>query len=198
MIPFPDKKYKIIYADPAWSYKDKSKSHGGGAESHYRCLSIEEMEKIPVSEISENDSVLFMWVTMPFLEDCFKLIKAWGFTFKTCGFVWIKGNKRIGKKQTSFLPPDAIDDFMGMGKWTRSNAEICLIATRGKISRSNPNVRQVIYSPIEQHSKKPAETKERIIQLMGDLPRIELFARQKTEGWDVWGNEIETSERVAL
>ena len=187
------KKYKIIYADPAWSYKDKSKSHGGGAESHYSCMTIEEMCNMPISEIAEKDSVLFMWVTMPFLQDCFSVINAWGFTYKTCGFVWIKGNKRMGKQQLSFLPSDALDDFMGMGRWTRANAEICLIATKGKISRINPSVRQVIYAPIERHSKKPNETRERIVDLMGDLPRVELFARQNHEGWDAWGNEIENS-----
>lgn len=186
------KKYQIIYADPAWSYDDKSTSHGGGAEKHYSCMDLEEICALPVKDLSDKNCVLFIWVTMPFLEDCFQVIKAWGFIYKTCGFVWIKGNKRIATKQTSWLPIDALDDFMGMGRWTRSNAELCLIAVKGKISRKDPNVRQVIYSPIERHSKKPHEVRNRIVKLMGDLPRVELFCRDKHEGWDAWGNEIES------
>ncbi len=122
-----------------------------------------------------------MWVTMPKLNECFELIKAWGFEYKTCAFTWIKLNKKSGTP------------FMGMGRWTRANAELCLIATKGKPKRINAGVRSVIMSPIESHSKKPEETKKRIVDLLGDLPRLEMFARQKTDGWDVFGNEVEGS-----
>ena len=87
------------------------------------------------------------------------------------------------------LTPE-IDDFMGMGRWTRANAEICLLSTKGKIVRKSASVRQIIYSPIQEHSRKPEETKTRIIKLIGDLPRVELFARKKSAGWDAWGNEV--------
>jgi len=93
----------------------------------------------------------------------------------------------------SFLPSDSFDSFWGMGRWTRSNAEICLLAVKGKPQRLNADVHSVIYAPIDKHSKKPKETRERIIRLIGDLPRVELFARQKSEGWDIWGNELENS-----
>jgi len=79
-----------------------------------------------------------------------------------------------------------------MGNWTRSNTEDCLLAIRGKPIRISASVHQIIQSPIGRHSEKPMETKDRIVQLMGDLPRIELFARQKVEGWDCWGNEVES------
>ena len=136
---------------------------------------------LPVKDITADNSILFMWATFPKIPDALEVIKAWGFQFKTVGFVWIKKNKKSGNL------------FWGMGMWTRSNAEICLIAVKGKPQRINLAVHQVIISPIEQHSKKPDETRERILQLMGDLPRVELFARQAPEGWAVWGNEVDSN-----
>lgn len=107
------------------------------------------------------------------------MIKAWGFEYKTVAFVWVKQNRKGG------------GIFTGMGHWTRSNAEICLLATRGKPIRFSKSVHQIIMSPVEQHSKKPDIVRHKIVELAGDLPRIELFARQKTPGWDVWGNEVD-------
>ena len=115
---------------------------------------------------------------MPKLNECFEVIKAWGFEYKTVAFTWIKLNKKSGTP------------FMGMGRWTRANAELCLIATKGKPSRISAAVHSIVMTPIEAHSKKPNEVRKRIVQLIGDLPRVELFARQKVEGWDSWGNEI--------
>lgn len=184
------KKYNIIYADPAWSYDDKSLNRGG-AEIHYKTMSIEEIKKIPVNKISSDNCILFIWVTFPKLNEGLDTIKAWGFEFKTCAFVWIKTTKKTIINQTSFLPQDNFDSFMGMGRWTRSNAEICLLATKGKPKRINNGIRQIIYEPIDKHSRKPNEVRKRIIKLMGDLPRVELFAREKKEGFDIWGNELE-------
>ena len=118
---------------------------------------------------------------MPKLNECFELIKSWGFEYKTVAFTWVKRNK---------ISPTY---FMGMGRWTRANAELCLLATKGKPKRISASVHSVIDTPIEQHSKKPDEARKRILQLLGDLPRLELFARQKTDGWDVFGNEVEGS-----
>ena len=134
--------------------------------------------KFPIKNITADDCVLFMWVTMPKLNECFELIKAWGFEFKTCAFTWIKMNKKSNSL------------FWGMGSWTRANAEICLIATKGKPKRVSAGVHSVVMTPIEEHSKKPDEVRKRIVQLCGDVPRIELFARQYAEGWDCWGNEV--------
>lgn len=175
------KKYSIIYADPPWTYKVWSnKGKGRSAESHYSCMKKEDIQNLPIKEIASENAVLFLWVTYPCLLEGIELIEKWGFKYKTCGFSWIKMNK---KKNTPFV---------GMGYYTRANNEICLLATKGKpLKRISRSVEQVILSPIREHSRKPDEIRERIIDLFGDLPRVELFARQKTEGWDVWGNEIE-------
>ena len=171
-------KYNIIYADPPWQYKDRALAGNRGACCKYPVMKTEDMYNFPIKDISADDCVLFMWVTMPKLNECFELIKQWGFEYKTCGFVWVKENKK------------ARSLFMGMGRWTRANAEICLIATRGKPKRKSASVHSVLLSPIEEHSKKPNEIRNRIVKLCGDIPRIELFARQQSDGWDCWGNEV--------
>ena len=155
------------------------KGQGRSAESHYATMSIEDICKLPVDKISEENCVLFMWMTFPTLKEGLKVIEEWGFKYKTVAFVWIKRNKK-----TPSL-------FWGMGFWTRANAEICILATKGNPKRISAKVHQVIISPIEEHSKKPDEARKRIVDLVGDLNRIELFARQKTDGWDCWGNEVE-------
>ena len=176
------KKYQIIYADPPWSYKVYSKKGlGRSAESHYPTMSIEDICALPVGDLADKDCALFLWVTIPCLLEGLSVLKAWGFTYKTIGFVWVKQNKKS----------DSL--FWGMGYWTRSNVELCILATKGHPKRVNAAVHQVIVSHIEEHSKKPQEARERIVALMGDLPRIELFARQSTPGWDVWGNEVDSS-----
>lgn len=133
---------------------------------------------MPIKDISEDNCILFLWVTMPKLNECFKVIESWGFKYKTCAFVWVKNNK----KSNSF--------FMGMGRWTRANAELCLIATKGKPKRISAGVHSIINTPIEYHSKKPDIVRDKILELCGDLPRIELFARQEIKGWDCFGNKI--------
>lgn len=173
------KKYNIIYVDPPWRYEQKRLQ--GAAEKHYPTMNIREMCALPVADLAGTDCVLFMWVTFPMLPEAFKLMEAWGFEYKTVAFVWLKQNK----KSPSW--------FYGLGFWTRGNAEICLLAKKGKPKRNSASVHQFIISPIEQNSKKPDITRDRIVELMGDVPRIELFARQKTEGWDVWGNEAPDS-----
>ena len=142
-------------------------------------MTKEDIEKIPIAEISEKDSVLFLWVTYPCLEQGIELIKKWGYKYKTCAFTWVKLNKK------------AKTDFVGMGYYTRANCEICLLATKGKpLKRISRSVRQLVMTPIEEHSKKPNEIRNRIVDLFGNIPRIELFARQHSDGWDCWGNEV--------
>ena len=169
-------KYSVIYADPPWRYSAKKVQ--GAAENHYPTMSIEDLCALPVADIAAKDSALFMWATFPQLPDALRLIKAWGFTYKSVAFVWLKKNKK------------ADSWFYGLGFWTRANAEICLLATRGHPQRVAKNVHQVIVSPIEEHSKKPDEARTRIEQLMGNCRRIELFARKLSPGWEVWGNEV--------
>jgi len=191
------KKYSIIYADPAWSYNDKSMNRGG-AERHYETMSIDDIKSLPINDISDDNCILFMWATFPMMQEALDVIKAWGFEYKTIGFNWVKTNKLTNVNQTSFLPSESFDVFWGMGNWTRSNSEVCLLAVKGKPIKINSDVHSVIYAPISKHSKKPKEIRERIIRLVGDLPRVELFARQKTEGWDVWGNELENTINLNL
>lgn len=175
------KKYEIIYADPPWQYKVYSKNgESRSAESYYPTMSIEDICKLPVKNIADDNCVLFMWMTFPTLKEGLKVIDEWGFKYKTVAFVWIKQNKK-----TPSL-------FWGMGFWTRANAEICILATKGNPKRISAKVHQVIMTPVEEHSKKPNEARERIIELMGNLNKIELFARQKVSGWDAWGNEVDS------
>ena len=173
-----DKKYQIIYADPPWEYKDKALAGNRGACCKYPTQSIEYLKKLPIPQISDTNCVLILWVTLPKLNECFELITSWGFEYKTGLFVWVKKNK----KKDSW--------FWGMGRHSRSNAELCLLGMKGNIKRQSASVHQIIDSPIEKHSKKPDETRNRIIQLYGDLPKIELFAREYTTGWDVWGLDV--------
>lgn len=170
------RKYSVIYADPPWQYHNKPQ--GKGPEDHYQTMPIEDICALPVKELADKDCALFMWVTLPFLRDCFKVIDTWGFKYKTVAFVWIKQN-RVN---------DGI--FWGMGMWTRSNAEICILAVKGNPKRTAANIHQVIISHVQEHSRKPNEARLRIEALMGDVPRIELFARENPPGWDVWGNEV--------
>jgi len=173
-----ENKYKVIYADPPWSYKDKALSGNRGAICKYPTQSIEWIKSLPIKEIADKDCVLFLWVTMPKLNEVFKVIESWGFQYKTCAFNWVKKNKK------------ADTWFMGMGHWTRANSEICLLATKGKPKRVDASVRSVLDDKIMRHSKKPDEARKRIVQLMGDVSRIELFAREYKDGWDCWGNEV--------
>ena len=129
-------------------------------------MSIDELCALPVAYLAATDSALFLWATFPQLPEALRLIREWGFSW-----------------------------FYGLGFWTRANAEVCLLATRGHPKRQAANIHQFIISPIEAHSKKPDETRDKIVALMGDLPRVELFARQTPPGWDVWGNEVQSTLR---
>ena len=175
-----DKKFNIIYVDCPWQYDDECHAGERGAIYKYPLMTMDELKALPVGSIAADDSVLFMWVTMPKLGEIFEcgLIKSWGFEYKTNAFTWIKRNEK-GRGW-----------FWGMGRWTRSNVELCLLATKGNPKRLNANVHSVITTPIEYHSKKPNVTRDRIIQLCGDLPRIELFARQAAPGWTAWGHDV--------
>jgi N6-adenosine-specific RNA methylase IME4 len=173
------KKYNIVYADPPWQYQQTGVQ--GAAERHYPTMDIMDICHLPISEIAAKDSALFLWVTFPQMPEALRVIKKWGFTYKTVAFIWLKKNKK------------ADSWFYGLGFWTRGNCEICLLATRGHPRRQSASVHQFIISPLEAHSKKPDITREKILTLMGDLPRVELFARQQTPGWDVWGDEIENN-----
>lgn len=175
-----DKKYSIIYADPPWRYQDKKCS--GACEGHYATMGIDDICALPVERIAEKDCVLFMWATYPLMPEALRVISAWGFAYKSIAFQWLKQN--ISGKGW----------FFGLGRWTRGNTEPCLLAIRGKPRRVCASVSQLIESPLRRHSEKPPIVRDRIVELVGDMPRIELFARQTAKGWDCWGNEVFTDD----
>jgi N6-adenosine-specific RNA methylase IME4 len=175
------KKYNIVLADPPWSFQTWSnKGKDRSAEAHYEVMSKEDIQNLPVQKICAENCALFLWVTYPCLLEGIELMKKWGFEYKTCAFSLIKMNKN---KPTPFV---------GMGYYTRANNEICLLGVKGKpLPRLSHAVQQVVMSPIRDHSQKPDEVRERIVELFGDLPRVELFCRHPAEGWDSIGNEID-------
>lgn len=185
--------YQIIYADPPWKYNDRYNIHGaafgGGAMAHYPLLTTPQISSIPVqSWVDPAGSVLLMWATWPKLEEAFKVISGWGYTYKTLGFCWVKTNRGNG------------EPFFGTGFYTRSNTEPCMLATAGKnfprpitngISQILESPGSLLVSPREEHSKKPDLARQKIVELFGDVPRLEMFARDRSPGWDAWGNEID-------
>ena len=171
---------EIIYADPPWNYcatgnSIPSRSKEGQPYNAMRMIDIYDF-KLP--EIN-GDCVLFMWATAPLMPEALYTIKSWGFEYKTIAFTWIKKNK----KQTD-------TNFWGMGSWTRSNPEFCLLGVKGKPKAISHSVHSVIETPIESHSKKPDIIRDKIVELCGDKPRIELFARKQVEGWLSEGNQL--------
>ena len=170
--------FSIIYADPPWTFQTWSKrGKARSAESHYPCLTLPEIQALPIADIAADNCTLFLWATDPLLPQAIDLIQKWGFNYKTIGFNWVK----LNKSSEGF--------FTGMGYWTRANAELCLLGTRGKPKRKSASVRRLVVAPRREHSRKPDVVADRIVDLMGDLPRIELFARAPRPGWEVWGNE---------
>lgn len=178
----PSGKYNIIYADPPWSYADQGCN--GAMGNQYKGMSIEDICAMGewVKSISDDNCILFLWATYPMLKEALMVMEAWGFEYKTIAFQWVKMNK-VNKSY-----------FYGLGRWTRGNTEPCLLAVKGKPQRIAKDVFQIIDSPVDRHSRKPDETRRRIVRLMGDLPRIELFARERKEGWEYHGNELFASQ----
>ena len=177
----PNKKYQIIYADPPWN--GLGWNNGSGKKcpaNHYEVQDIKWIKNLPVNTISDTDSALFLWVTFPNLKEGIEVIEAWGFKYSTCAFTWVKKNKK------------ADSYFIGCGNYTRANAELCLLGIKGHMQnkRISASVRQICDASIMEHSKKPPEIRDRIVTLFGNVPRIELFARQAVEGWDAWGNQV--------
>jgi len=174
------KKYQIIYADPPWSFNFRQRK-GLSDEAKgrlYDTMSSDGICNLPIRQLADDDCVLFLWVMNSELPLALRVIADWGFTYKTVAFTWVKTTRNTY--------------HFGGGNWTRSNPELCLLATKGHISRRSASVRNLIISPLREHSRKPDEVRDYIVSLVGDLPRIELFARQKVEGWDCWGNEVES------
>lgn len=179
-----DKKYSIIYADPPWPYNE-SGSKAKVKDCHYRMMQLNEICALPVRELQAEKCILFLWVTGPRLPMAFTVMDAWGFQYHSLGFDWLK----ISKAGTPIINP---------GYYTRQNNEFCLIGVPvDKSRRLQPlvhNVRVPIIEPRREHSRKPDTARDAIVQICGDLPRIELFARQNPSGWDAWGDEASSMQ----
>ncbi len=175
----PKKKYEIIYADPCWDYKGQTQHNGrggvstGGAKTHYPTLTLDELKELDVSSITDTNCLLFMWSSSPHLDQAIELGKHWGFAWATIGFVWDKLK-------------------VNPGFYTMSQCEMCLVFKKGKIpeNRGARNVRQLIQEKRTRHSAKPQATRDRIVEMFPQHKKLELFARKKVKGWDVWGNEV--------
>lgn len=185
--------YKAILADPPWGFKTWSgpekKLASRGTVAPYRTMEMDAIKALPVADLAADDCCLFMWFVWPTLPDALAVIEAWGFSYKTCAFAWIKA----GPYRLFALEEDV---RMGLGYWTRANSEACLLATRGKPKRRDNTVRQGIISPLREHSRKPDEIHGRIERLVAG-PYLELFGRQSRPGWDVWGNEATKFDEAA-
>ena len=178
------KKYNIIYADPPWSFGSRKlnvSTKGKEITDHYPTMETQEICALPIRDLADKNSLLFLWVVYSKLPDALKVIEHWGFKYSTVAFEWFK------------LTPNG-KPVCFMGAWVCGGTiELCLLAKRGSVPRIRKDIRRLIISPRREHSQKPMEAMYRIVELVGDLPRIELFARRKTEGWDVWGNEVESN-----
>lgn len=172
------KKYDLLYADPPWSYSDKSKSHGGGAESHYTCMSIQDICALNIQRIAKDDAILLMWATYPQLDMAVRVISEWGFVYKTVAWTWVK----LSSKSTP---------IMGMGRYTRSNPEVVLLGRRGRgLERKRNDIHNVQFHRRLGHSEKPSLFRVLSENLFGEVDRIELFSRQAAENWDSFGDEV--------
>ena len=173
--------YGAILADPPWRFETWSdKGKGRSAERHYKTMSFEEICELPVASLAKRDAALFLWATWPLLEDALDVMRVWGFTYKTCGFCWMKVNST-----RSHVGPL----WQGTGYWTRANTEVCLLATRGHPRRKHADVPQALLARRREHSRKPPTVHARIRRLVGG-PYLELFARERRPGWAAWGNEV--------
>lgn len=261
-------KYGVVLADPPWQYDDKAVAGQRGAAFKYPTMPVSEIAALPVGDLVADDCALFLWATWPTLPDAFEVMRAWGFSYRTCAFVWVKTAPRSAQEEarrtiqrgvSSALVPvssargrlengirrgvryclrtfpllaekydfAALDGvladlrkvrsvgftrqvmagfdrgdlgglFWGMGQSTRTNTEIVLLGLRGRLGRESCGVHQVVLAPPGRHSEKPGEVHKRIEALLGDRPRLELFARQRVRGWDCWGNEIPGGSDIDL
>lgn len=180
-------KYDIILADPPWHFQNYSADEPGkihnrqrGATRHYPTMALDDICNLPVGRLANDNAVLFLWACWPLMPEAFQVINAWGFEYKTLGWIWVKSN------------PTGYGHFMGQGYYTRSNSEPCLLATRGKLPKpTDRSVLSIIYSPVLEHSRKPDTQYAKIEALYPDMRYLELFARRKREGWASWGNQVD-------
>ena len=182
----PKNHFGALLADPPWRFETWGSQENAATdvERHYSTMSIDEIAALPIGNLAAESCVLFIWICWPTMDRALEVIQAWGFTYKTCAFAWIKADM-----STVDMFPDDHPVKIGTGYWTRANSEVCLLATRGKPKRLNADVRQGIIAPRREHSRKPDGVHQRIERLVTG-PYLELFARQQRPGWTTWGNEV--------
>jgi N6-adenosine-specific RNA methylase IME4 len=204
--------YDLIYADPPWLWAARSpKGEGRSAKRHYSVMTLEDIKRLPIPSIAAPRSVLALWAIDPMLPEAFELARAWGFNYATVGLYWIKTNKKspvsFNGNRVSYYDPKEIEKrsvfFTGTGYYTRANPETCLLFTRAKnkalgisgggLRRFDRGVPRLLVAPVGRHSQKPEEARIRIERLFGEVRRVELFARSRRPGWDVFGNQVEGS-----
>lgn len=174
--------YDVILADPPWTFSVWNAAKSDRHASHkYNLMSVDDICALPVSSITAENCALFLWATWPNIKEAFRVIDAWGFTYRTLAWDWAKARKN----GTGF--------HFGMGYYTRSNSEPCLLAVKGRMAVQSHSVSSLLYAPIRAHSQKPDEQYEKIDALYPNTKRLEMFARQRQEGWDVFGNEVDES-----
>lgn len=177
--------FKVIAADPPWQFRDRCNAGNRGAAHKYSVMGWRDIARLPVPDIAAPDCLLAMWWVAAMPDETLHIARFWGFELKTMtGFTWAKISS-IGGVQ------------FGMGHWTRANAENCLFATRGRPKRADAGVSQLIIYPRGKHSEKPVEALIRLEQLMGEVPRVELFTRSRRDGWAAWGDELEPEAETA-
>jgi len=190
MPAIPNKKYQVIYADPPWPENDISKDKRTGrlsASKHYNTMLAEDIIKMSsgVKKLSSDNSILFLWSTPRHLPLALQVMQSWGFKFVVVGFTWMKKNKNNE------------NPFFGMGYYTRSNAEFCLLGRKGSLKPSSKQVSSALYLPRGLHSEKPIEVRHRIERLFPNVNKLELFAREEHLGWDVWGDQVKSNLTVS-
>lgn len=166
----------------------RNQSRQNSPARHYDTMTMDELKALPVASAAARDCVLLMWAVDPMIPQALELGAAWGFKFKTVGFVWAKERRVTSTRGRDLIELDHKRFPMGTGYWTRANPEMCLLFTRGKPKRVSAAVRKLLISPRREHSRKPDEQYARIEALVGG-PYLELFARTERPGWSVWGNE---------
>lgn len=200
-------KYTLIYLDPPWRYNSRANHKTrfrGGAEGHYPLMTMEQIAALPIASLAARNCAVLMWCTFPYLDAQIKLFERWGFRFRTQFLTWIKLNPRgfdipqddpnySASKDYVRYAGDGLyhSVFFGVGYYAKSNPEVCLLGMRGQVPTVSDAVSSVILAPRREHSRKPTEAYERIEGVFGDVPRIELFARNRHPGWDAAGNGID-------
>lgn len=188
--------YQMVVADPPWHFRARTAlqmtnwTSRRDAEKHYPVMGVDDIAALPVRDIVAPDAHLLLWITGPLLIEGkhIPVMKAWGFKPSSVAFTWVKLKRSIDVRQLRLTTTLESDLHVGLGLTTRKNAEFCLLGRRGNAKRLSKSVREIILSPVREHSRKPEEFYRRAQQYAAG-PYLEMFSREQRPGWDAWGNE---------